>query len=443
MGSLIVSMLAEQKGNLKTNPNNLMPDVSVPLEQIKVPFSTDTVRSKPIQQRLTLKTQAQGTNSLSKPLEQLGYFLHASTFPNPVADHVIQQFLTVSAAAPNSLSNPKPEGPLEQILLKTKDPSGVVQQFQTNTAGVTLSRPVEQKPVINNTTAVTQFDFVDLIFPPCNSIKNPVDTNILWRIRDFGFPFDANSLIFTVEGVEVQNRPEFVITSLSTGLQLSYNPPANFQFDKQVVITLRVSDTAIPPNNFFLRCVWKTVPDVRAPIFRNISPACNSTNVSVTEPISFDVLDLGQGVNPETIQLFVEGVKVCEGLTLDPISVLDFVTVSGVSEPVSATGFHVNYEHSQSPFRFDSQVSIAIEAADLAPIPNKSLFVCYFGTEKSDSPFFINPLPEPCDTFVDNKTGLKFEVYGAEQGIDISTLEVRVDNELKTVFVRPRILRTV
>jgi hypothetical protein len=42
---------------------------------------------------------------------------------------------------------------------------------------------------------------------------------------------------------------------------------------------------------------------------------------------------------------------------------------------------------------------------------------------------------------VDNTTGLTFEVYGASHGVDISTLEVRIDNKLRKVFVRPRILR--
>jgi len=37
---------------------------------------------------------------------------------------------------------------------------------------------------------------------------------------------------------------------------------------------------------------------------------------------------------------------------------------------------------------------------------------------------------------------LSFEVYGNLDGVDISELEVRIDNKLRKVFVRPRILRS-
>ncbi len=264
----------------------------------------------------------------------------------------------------------------------------------------------------------------------------------MWRIRDFGFPFDVDSLIFTVEGIEVQDRSEFVVTNLPNGIQIFYDPPQNFAFDKQVVETITISDTAGPPNTFFLRCIWRTVPDVRPPIFRNISPACNSTDVSVTAPITFDVLDLGEGVDPDSINLLVEGITVCSGVTLEPITDQEFVTISGVAEAVQATGYHVEYQHRDAPFRFESEVTIALQATDLASEPNTALFICCFATEESTEPLFVGPEPEPCDSFVDNRTGLYFEVYGVDHGIDISTLEVRVDNKLRKVFVRPRILRT-
>jgi hypothetical protein len=82
-----------------------------------------------------------------------------------------------------------------------------------------------------------------------------------------------------------------------------------------------------------------------------------------------------------------------------------------------------------------------MEAQDLSPLKNKALFICAFDVEESQAPIFVNPIPEPCDSFVDNRTGLFFEVYGVEHGVDITTLEVRVDNKLRKVFARPRILR--
>ena len=83
-----------------------------------------------------------------------------------------------------------------------------------------------------------------------------------------------------------------------------------------------------------------------------------------------------------------------------------------------------------------------MEASDLSALQNRVLFVCAFDVEESLPPVFINTDPDPCESFLDNRTGLSFEVYGVEHGIDISTLEVRVDNTLRKVFVRQKILRT-
>lgn len=449
MGSETLTALAEQKGNATTNPDGINPEVSRPIEQIAVPFTTNPGTSRPIQQRLTLATATDGMTELMRPIEQLGDFKSSDTFPETNDNHLMQQIRPISDSHPESEVNPKPESPIEQVIYVTADSredsavvSRPVEQFIIDTAGTNISRPVELVPRIQTGIQITQFDFVDSIFPPCNSIKNPVNTNILWRIRDFGFPFDTTSIIFTVEGIEVQDRSEFVVTNLPTGLQLFYDPPQDFDFDKQVVVTLTISDTAVPANTFFLRCIWQTVADVRGPFFRNLDPACNSTDVDASAPISFDVLDFGQGVDPDSIELSIEGVTVCSGVTLEPIVDQDFVTISGIPQGTEASGYHVTYEHPDDPWRFGSEVTIAISATDLSPAQNSSLFVCCFGVEGSVEPIFVGPNPEPCETFVDNHTGLSFEVYGVEHGIDISTLEVRVDNKLRKVFVRPRLLRT-
>ncbi|KKN11495.1 hypothetical protein LCGC14_1025940 [marine sediment metagenome] len=455
MGSEVLEAFAEQKGNVETNPAGLIPDVSRPIEQLATPFSTNDSTSKPIQQRLQTKTAPNGHDNpasvLSRPIEQLGEFKFARDFPDTDKAHALVQEGLYTANHQLSDSDVKPKTPIQQMVFVQPDnlkldstiPSTKpIQQVDTNTSGDSFTRPIEQVPRIQNTIQITQFDFIDLIFPPCDSIKNAVSTNILWRIKDFGFPFDVSSLIFTVQGIEVQDRSEFVITDLPTGLQIFYDPPEDFDFDVQVTVSITVDDTADPPNTFFVPCSWQTVPDVRPPFFRSVLPACNSTNVDVFSQVSFDVLDFGQGVDPDSIRLSIEGVTVCSGVTLDPIVDQDFTTISGIPVGAEVTGYHVTYDHPLDPWRYGSNVTISMEASDLSPLRNRVLFVCAFEVEESAAPEFFQTSPEPCDSFVDNRTGLTFEVYGVEHGIDISTLEVRVDNTLRKVFVRSKILRT-
>ena len=455
MGSEVLEAFAEQKGNIETNPAELIPDPSRPIQQLATPFSTNNATSKPIQQRLQAKTAPDGhaspASDISRPIEQLGEFKFASDFPDTGKAQALQQVGLYSANHPASDSAVKPKTPIQQVVFVSPDSTKLdssinstrpIQQFDTNTAGDSFSQMIQQEPTIQNTIQITQFDFVDLIFPPCDSIKNAVSTNILWRIKDFGFPFDVSSLIFTVQGIEVQDRSEFVVTNLPTGLQIFYDPPEDFDFDIQVTVSVTIDDTANPPNTFFVPCSWQTVPDVRPPFFRSVLPECNSTDVDVFSQVSFDVLDFGQGVDPDSIRLSIEGVTVCSGVTLDPIVDQDFTTISGVPVGAEVTGYHVTYDHPLDPWRYGSNVTISIEASDLSPLRNRVLFVCAFEVEESAAPEFFQTNPEPCDSFVDNRTGLTFEVYGVEHGIDISTLEVRVDNTLRKVFVRPKILRT-
>jgi len=418
----------------------LVPDVSNPIEQIAVdPFSRSF---EPLEQIGILEfaegIPAGDPQNNAAIIEQKGVRQFAGGVPATEGenDSIIEQFILSSE--PGKSESSSYEGPIEQLEFTTADLRGGVgpdvsnpiQQFILSNI-VSRSKPVELVANVTNTASITQFDFIELIFPVCNSTKVPVTTDILWRIKDFGFPYNIETLIFKVNGVPVQDSSEFSITAIPGGLQLDFDPPDDFGFSEEVEVFLDIEDTAAPPNAFIFRCKWTTVPDTRAPLVINVEPECDSTDVNVRAPVEFDILDVGAGVDPNTIRLTIEGVTVCSGVSFDPITV-----------PGSGSGFHVTFEHLDDPFRFESFVTIGIEATDLSPQRNSSLFVCCFQTEQSEIPTFINFNPDPCESFVDNITGLTFEVYGVEDGIDISTLEVRVDNELRKVFARPRILRS-
>jgi len=426
MGSEIMTAIIEQKGQISTNPEGFNPTTSRPIEQLDATPSTNSP-SQPIQQRLELSTAEAGGSSTSKPLEQKegATFNEAQSRPD---DCFIEQKNT-------KRDDEGPDSPIEQQIFVTNNlrfaTTGNSQMEQRNlTRDTTGAQPIQQDPKRSNTISVTQFDFAELVFPVCNSIKNPVTTNILWRIRDFGFPFDIETLIFTVDGFPVQDSSNFSVTAIVGGLQLDFDPPDPFDFGATVEVVLNISDNAVPPNDFFYRCQWETVFDTRPPVIELISPECNETNVDVREPVVFSVFDSGVGVDQDQISFSVEGIPVCSGLSFDAIT-----TTSG-------SGFTVTWEHPDDPFRFESNVSIAVEATDLAPAENSGLFVCCFSTEESEIPEFSNWDPQQCASFVDNTTGLCFEVYGNVDGIDISTLEVRIDNKLRKVFVRPRVLRS-
>jgi hypothetical protein len=418
MGSQLVTALTEQIGSLETNDGT-----SKPIEQRVTSISTSSY-SKPIEQFREMQTDEAtgGFGSTSKPIEQIYRLRYPAEWQALVDGAFVEQCDTKRNTA-------NIDTPIEQLVFNATSESMIQQnELERQTA---YAQPIEQVVDITNSVQVTQFDFATLIFPPCNSIKNPVNTNILWRIRDNGFPFDVDSLIFRVDNTEVQDTPEFSVTVIANGLQLDYNPPVNFEYNTQVSIYLYIEDTDSPPNGIEYACDWYTVPDTKAPVVSLVSPVCGETGVDVLEPVVFDVLDLGNGVDPSSITLSIEGLPVCDGLSFDAISV-----------PTSGTGYRGTWVHVDDPFRYESNITVSVTAADLAESSNSVFFVCDFDVEQSSEPEFININPAPCASFVDNTTGLTFEVYGDVDGVDISTLEVRVDSKLRKVFVRPKVLRS-
>lgn len=422
MGSEVVTALVEQRGSITTNPDGLSPSPSKPILQYALtPASSETL----IEQKASIRTSSTGGVEHSNPLEQRGGAEFATDAISP-DESIIEQ---VQIESGGLTRDPDYDGLLEQLEKVISDP--LIEQRALERSPTADGTPIEQKPPPSNTVQVDQEALIQLIFPPCGSIKNPVTTNILWRINDLGFPFDTSTLIFKVEGLEVQDSPSFSVTPIANGIEINYDPPDDFQYSDLVVEYLEIQDTADPPNIVIIHCSFTTVKDTRPPVVHNFSPSCNSTDVPVTSPVTFDVVDIGDGVDRDSIVLNIEGLVVCSGITYEPVTIVG-----------SGTGYHVEWAHPDSPFRFDSNVSVAVEASDLSDDHNHTLFVCSFDTEISELPVFENFDPYPCESFVDNATGLSFEVYGVEHGVDISTLEVRIDSVLRRVYVRPRIIRT-
>lgn len=429
MGSKTVTALAEQRGRITTNPGGLVPNPSTPVEQ--KPNPKQAISENLIQQLGAFITAAEGINSLSKPVQQLTAPI-ANDLGAP--DEAIIEQRIAGTAESSVRPTEQYDSPVLQVafsnatnLAHDATVSKIVEQ--RNLSRHIDNNPIEQKPAVSNTVNIEQFNFLELVFPPCGSIKNPVDTNILWRIRDFGFPFVVGTLIFKVQGIEVQNSTNFTATSIGNGLELSYNPPVNFDFEAEISVFVHIQDSAVPPNTFEVSCSFFTVPDTRPPIVSNLF-LCNQEDVGATSPVEFDIVDNGEGVDLSTLVLSIEGIPVCSGITVSPLT-----TASG-------NGYHVIWEHEDEPFKYGSTVTVSIEACDLAAIPNCTLFICAFEVEDSTPPDFMNFDPFPCETFVDTTTGLTFEVYGNVNGVDISTLEVRVDNVLRKVIVKPRVLRS-
>ncbi len=412
MGSDRLTTTLEQLGQISLNPTGLSPSSSRPIEQRTAVPATS---SEPIEQRTGLTTDAVASN----PVEQRKPDSFNEDGTSPDDCFIEQRNLSRSSTGPDS--------PIEQLTFVTSNSRLEQRDLIRDAIG---DEPIEQQEIPSTSLDIEQFDFIESILPPCNSVKNAITSSIVWRIKDFGDEFAPATIEFYVSGVAVQDTSEFSVLDIANGLVLTYDPPTPFDFGITVDIVLFISDTAAPPNDFEYHCSWDTAEDTISPVISLLNPLCDATAVGVQENVVFSVFDFAGGVNEDSITLSIEGIPVCSGLSLEP-----FTTSSG-------NGFTGTWAHTDTPFRYNSNVSVAIEADDLADVTNSTLFICCFETGQSTIPEFMNFDPLECASFVDNITGLTFEVYGDIDGLDISTLEVRIDNTLRKVFIRPRILRS-
>jgi hypothetical protein len=238
MGSEIITASVEQKGDFSLNSENLDPSTSRPVLQTE---PTPSFTYQPLQQVSDFETNGE----TSAPIEQKEGVSFGS-FDDQGDDAFLEQI------RPTRLNDSAE--PIEQLIFVTTNlrsppaATGKVIEQRNVSRKTDTESTLEQKERVASFITIDQYEFAELIFPPCNSIKNPVTSSILWRIRDFGSPFDIGTLTFSVNGVQVEDSSEFTITALENGLQLDYDPPLPFAFDSQVLIALSVSDSAVPPN---------------------------------------------------------------------------------------------------------------------------------------------------------------------------------------------------
>ena len=166
MGSEIVDALVAQIANRLTNPDNISPEISNPIQQLTYPIPTSAGTTKPVQQFANIETKPKadltgGGTFFSNPVEQKGVLEHA-TGGGPDDDSIIEQKETVTKTHPNTVDPGNPETPLEQVRFVTADQlsPGVqstrpVQQFITG-SNISTSRPLEQPDIISNSIDITR-----------------------------------------------------------------------------------------------------------------------------------------------------------------------------------------------------------------------------------------------------------------------------------------------
>ena len=269
-------------------------------------------------------------------------------------------------------------------------------------------------------TIVNEFIFVVEMYPAAYAIKIPITTYIFIRIRDYDTPLNSDTLYFEVEGVDVTDLCD--VEYAAGVLSILYTPAEHFDYSQRVNVYLSISDA--DNNTFIYYYYFDCVPDWRKPYLANIHPANLETGVSTDTDISFDVYDIGEGVDIYSLILTVAGIIVTPSIS------------------VIAGGYHVSYIPTIE-FAHYIKVTVSVEISDISPQKNSLLYVWSFNTVGSTAPVFTNFIPNMCSFEISNVSNFELDVFALEDGLEEASILMRINDKDVVFSLTPKLYRVL
>ncbi|MGD9209333.1 MAG: hypothetical protein PVI90_01085 [Desulfobacteraceae bacterium] len=259
--------------------------------------------------------------------------------------------------------------------------------------------------------------------PDDSDINVPVDTTISLDITDVDSGVDVSSVDISVEGVYAwhndsqQTGFSVVKSSITDGYRYVITPDVSFGSYQTVDVDVYAEDLATTPNVLDTAYSFRTV-DTEAPYLTNRDPAPDETGVSVSTTVSLDILDVGDGVDVDSVVIEVDSVVAWQN---DAQQTGFSVVKSSVTD---------GYRYVITPdTAFDPYVYVTIDvyADDLATTPNTLDTSYSFQTADSDAPILDNLSPNDSDINVPVDTTISLDILDIDSGVDVDSVSIKVE----------------
>jgi len=284
---------------------------------------------------------------------------------------------------------------------------------------------------------IYQFDFVSEAHPTFYSSKNAYNTYIWIVLRPHVDSLDINTLSFKIKEVSYAGKMDWVdITSelvvntfgsppAPLGLEIMWDNTIPFHHSGMVTVFIEVYDTAPIPNRIEISYWFTIVPDYVRPYVINELPARNSTDISIYTNISFDIIDVGAGIDINSVEVYVKGRQV-RNLVITDIH----------------SGLHVSFDP-EIGFLYSDILDIAVYANDLSENKNPMVDRWVLYCMESIPPWFHdgNFFPKQCSRGTALNTNVNIQVYGVGGGVDLDSIEFSVDESKRDAIITPIIYR--
>lgn len=289
-----------------------------------------------------------------------------------------------------------------------------------------------------DSVTLNQFIFIQDVRPSMWSEKNNVNTDFWIRLRPFATSLNPASLIIRLrEESYLGDHGWMDVTSLGTltmfdagggimGIDFIYSPSERFHHDAVIYVDIVVYDTSPIPNIITVKYWFKIIQDYKAPYIVNNSPSVEAFDVPVNTPISFDLVDLGEGTDINSLELFIN--NRASSFTYDEYE-------SG--------NYHIYCEH-DVVFNYGESVTVDIKVLDRSNNKNKLLTGWKFYCVGSTGPWIDmdNTIPSLCLKGTNRKQPVSAQIYGInDTGIQYESIKLEVGGKYRDVTLTPIVYR--
>jgi len=283
-----------------------------------------------------------------------------------------------------------------------------------------------------------QYTFVQEAVPAMWSEKNNVDTTYWIRLRPFASDLDPATLVIKFrehsylgmsDWYEVTHLGEIIMFDAGGGLlgiDFYYIPPVVFHHSAILYVSIEVYDTSLIPNKIIVDYWFKLIQDFNAPYIENHFPAVEAFDATINTDITFDLLDVGEGVDIDTLEVFVNNRS----------------TVFGAEE-FEHGNYHIVCELPYV-FYFGQSVNVVVDVKDRSANANRLFDGWKFYCAESTVPWFNrdNVVPRPCIEGAKRDQEVSMQVYGVDDtGIEYDSIRVEVGGRYRRVTITPIVYR--
>ena len=205
------------------------------------------------------------------------------------------------------------------------------------------------------------------------------------------------------------------------GIEFTYDNPDIYHHNALVYVHIEIYDTAAEPNFIYTDYWFRIIPDYKSPYIENENPSREEMLVPLDTNIEFDLKDDGEGVDIDSLEVYLNSRIVYHALMpANPSTVITEI------EPLTHYRVSIDIPYD---LQYDKAYNVGVRARDISENKNILRDSYRFYTRPSEVPWFTDFDPKKCLRGMPRFRDVSFLVLGAGDGVDPQTIRIQVHDK--------------